>query len=112
MRILKATSAALFIGMFSSAAQAGWYCEAESYSASGWGSSSSRSTAVNRALHECSIRTPSNQVCYLTRCNRTRGAGDEVSGEISGADPEDRKSIIDSIDADKVVKEETLQGGL
>jgi hypothetical protein len=45
-----------------------WYCYASSPSAYGWGTSSSRRSAVRRALRECAVRTPRHQTCYLRYC--------------------------------------------
>jgi hypothetical protein len=46
-----------------------WYCRADSPSAYGWGSSSSRRVAVRRALAECAVRTPRYQTCRISYCN-------------------------------------------
>jgi hypothetical protein len=48
---------------------AAWYCYASSPSAYGWGTSSSRRAAANRALRECAVRTPRYQTCYIRYCN-------------------------------------------
>lgn len=42
-------------------------CEAQSPSAVGVGNAWTRATACNRALYECAIRTPANEVCGVTR---------------------------------------------
>lgn len=43
------------------------YCEARSRFASGWGSGN-LAYARNRALYECSVRTPRGYNCYITHC--------------------------------------------
>ena len=47
-----------------------WVCYAESPSAWGAWQHPVLSVARDRALHECRIRTPYYQVCYITSCNR------------------------------------------
>jgi hypothetical protein len=42
-------------------------CEARSPSAFGYGVNHNGAAACQRALNECSVRTPSYQVCYVTR---------------------------------------------
>lgn len=42
-------------------------CEARSASALGWGNAWTRRAACERALYECSLRTPANEVCVVTR---------------------------------------------
>lgn len=42
-------------------------CQANSPSAVGWGVSVDGNTACNRALYECSLRTPAYQICTVTR---------------------------------------------
>lgn len=43
------------------------HCEAKSPSAIGWASAYAMADACDRALYECSIRTPYYQTCYVTR---------------------------------------------
>jgi hypothetical protein len=46
-----------------------WYCRATSANAFGWGSHpTSQSYARRRALAECAVRTPRNQVCRIRYC--------------------------------------------
>jgi len=110
MKNIKAIAATVLLGTLSLGAQAGWYCEAQSYSGSGWGSAFYRSQAANLALGYCAANTPYNQTCYITGCNVTRGAGDDKGGEVSGQDSADRKSLIESIDTKSFTKEEMKQG--
>lgn len=42
-------------------------CEARSQFAIGIGTASVKQVACNRALYECSIRTPVGYTCYVTR---------------------------------------------
>jgi hypothetical protein len=42
-------------------------CIAHSPVAQGWGVSYDQASACRIALNQCSIRTPYNQVCYVTR---------------------------------------------
>jgi hypothetical protein len=44
------------------------YCTARSPYASGWGQGNLR-YARQRALYECSIRTPRGYTCYITSCS-------------------------------------------
>ncbi|MAX56885.1 MAG: hypothetical protein CL537_15460 [Alcanivoracaceae bacterium] len=76
------------LGLASSPALA-WRCDAASPSAWGWGSSSSRSTAVSIALQECAIRTPWGQACYIQRCVNTRSLeGDALDAGGDAGKPE------------------------
>jgi hypothetical protein len=47
-----------------------WYCTARSNTGQwGWGRNFYRGIAVQRALNECSIRTPRYGTCYSTGCS-------------------------------------------
>lgn len=110
MKNIKTIIATILLGTLSLGVQAGWYCEAQSYSGSGWGSAYYRNDAARLALNYCAEYTYYNDVCYVTSCYATRGAGDDKSGEVSGLDVADRKSLIDSIDAKSFTKDEMKQG--
>lgn len=110
MKKLKTIASAILLGTLSLGAQAGWYCEAQSYSGSGWGSAQHQNQAARLALRYCADHTPYNEVCYITSCYVTRGSGDEKSGDVSGQDSVDRKSLIESIDTKSFMEDEMMQG--
>ncbi|MFT5716464.1 MAG: hypothetical protein ACI9T7_000640 [Oleiphilaceae bacterium] len=110
MNTIKVIVSSLTLVLFSMGAQASWYCEADSHSARGWGSAHSRSQASDIALRECAIRTPYDEVCYITRCNRTRGVSDDKGGELTTQDTPDRTSLLESIDTKSIEKDEMKQG--
>jgi hypothetical protein len=45
-----------------------WYCRAASPSASGWATRGWVDAAKRAALHQCAVRTPRDQTCYIRYC--------------------------------------------
>lgn len=88
-------------------AQAGWYCEAASWSAYGWGSSGSYNGARNRALSECAVRTPSTQYCYITNCSVLRGESKDEGGVVPARAGKD---ALEGLDLDVFSEAEQLAG--
>ncbi|MCE1234982.1 MAG: hypothetical protein LWW93_01360 [Hyphomicrobiales bacterium] len=74
MRLARTSFLAALIGLglvaVSAQEAAAWQCTARSRAAMGWGVSSSRSSASQRALRECAVRTPRGMMCRITRCRR------------------------------------------
>lgn len=104
------TSSLFFVTVFAAqAANAGWYCAAASWSAHGWGTANYQATARQRALSECSVRTPRNQICYVTTCHVLRGETDEKSGEVESLSGKD---ALDGIDLDSFAEEDKAAGQL
>ena len=58
------------IGLFSTTANAAWYCEAYSSVAGGWGESFNKRNAKRIAMNNCRVRTPRWDRCYIDSCWR------------------------------------------
>ncbi|GEM_PF-6525010 len=81
----------------SSVSSSSWYCQARAKNGAwGWGSEySSRSSALERAMHECHIRSR-GQRCYLQYCKTGQTAPTENStSRIAAPTTHSRKALYD-----------------